>query len=474
MKDNWTEFVRRTVGPEAVDPLVGVCALIALVLLLSAYAQLPGLTVFGNDEVHYYRDFSFKLPEDGRWLNQFLHDFLRSLPPGTWAGLFLILSWLTFFRLVAAAGCNLGYAALTASTILLAYPFVEQSLWPATTIPAVAILLVAGLLVERGLPYPLLYLLSGILLFGTVQSFYFLLPLLFLGQFLPQPGTANPRWPLILGHMVWWSVGACVGVLVMSAILLQMTGHFGVQPATWRRTQPAHDLSGVVHNILYVAEAFLQRIGQLLREAGANRDGFITILGVAVLLRARTLFGMGPAFLVLTAVMAAFFAFSIPLAPLIGGRSLVAMAAAVVLLIALLPGPSSAAGRGLGALLLLTVSYGFSTHSAAYLARHEAEMRFFHDKFRALVPGDPRGYSAIALFGMMNDGAPEARLFNTPSYMHPVVYALGAREYRDCRQEDSRCNGLVEGVPIATLPFCNGQLLLSVDSNNVAIVRYRE
>ncbi|WP_295400213.1 hypothetical protein [uncultured Thiocystis sp.] len=466
-------LVPHTPGSEPANPLVGACAILALALLVSTYATLPGLTVFGHDEVHYYKDFTFKLSEDGRWLNYLLHDFLRSIPPGTWAVMLLVASWLLFFRLAVAAGFDTGYAALTTSTILLAYPFVEQSLWPATTIPAVVILLGAGILAERGVPHPFIYLLCGMLLFGTLQSFYFLVPLLFLGQFMTRQSTTTRRWSLLLGHMTWWVIGAVVGVFFMSFILLQMTGRFGVQPAAWRHTQPVRDLAGLLRNMVYVASAFYEQAAQLLRVSGADGRGFVAILALAALLRARTLFGLHPTLMVLAAVATGFFAFSIPLAPLIGSRNLVAMAAAFVLSIALLPGPSIA-GLSVGALLLLAVSYGFSANGTALLARHKAETLYFYDKFRNLVPGQPDSYSAIALFGTISDGAQEARTFNQPSYMHAVAYALGAREYRDCRQEDSRCDGLTDGEPLATLPFSRGQLLFSVDSGNVAIIRYRE
>lgn len=472
-RDRWARRTLRVVRPGAVDLLAGMCAISALVLLFSTYALLPGLTVFGNDEVHYYVDLKFKVPEDGRWLNYFLHDFLRSIPVGTWAVMLLASSWLLFFRLGISVGFEAPFAVLIASTILMAYPFLHQSLWPATTIPAVIILLVVGLFVDRGSPHSVIYLLSGVLLFGTMQSFYFLVPLFFLRQFIADQGSTTRPWPLLVNHMTWWIVGAIVGVLVMSFILWVGTGHFGVQPAAWRRVQPAHDVASFLHNTLYVARVFRDHVGYFVNETNVNGRVLAVILGVTVLLRAKALSRMYPVLLLLVAVMIAFFAFSIPLAPIMGGRSFIAMAAAIVLLIALLPG-NSAPGRSLGALLLLTISYGFSIHSVAYLAQHEARNTFFYEKFRAVIPGQPGEYSAIALFGNMSDGAPEAGLFNEPSQMHPVMYALGARRYLDCRMEDGRCKEVGEGEPRARLPFSNGELVFSVDENNVAIIRYHD
>jgi len=466
------QAVRRLWGATSPrDLFVVTAASVALILLLSAYAALPELTVFGHDEVHYYRDFGFKLREDGRWLNFLLHDFLRSIPPSTWALLFLGSCWLLFFRLARSMDFDVGYAVLVATTILLAPPFVEQSIWPATTITAVILTLLASTLMGRGLSYPVIYVLSGILLFGTMQSFYFLLPLFFLHQFAACPQGGARRWPLLLAHMGWWIVGAVAGVLVMSCILWQVTGHFGVQPAAWRRIQPVHDLAGLLRNIFYVVDAFWFHLTKLLEIAGANRGWFVATLGLAMLVRIRTLLFNYHALAILASVMLAFFVFSIPLAPCIGSRSLVAMAAAFVLFVALVPG-SSAAGQALGALLLVTISHGFSTYGESYLARHKSETTFFCEKLRELIPGHPSGYAAIALFGEMGNDAPEAFIFNKPSRMHAIVYAIGAREYRDCRLAN-RCDDLVPGKPVAVLPFARRKLQFSVDNNHVGMIRYQ-
>lgn len=448
-------------------------AMLATVLFLSAFSALPGLPVFGHDEVHYYSDFSLKLSEDGRWLNFLLHDFLRSIPPGTWASLFLALSWLLFYRLSRSLSFDAAYAALVASTVLLANPFVELALWPATAFPAVAILLAVSLLIERGMSHPLAYLLSGVLIFGTMQTFYFLMPLFFLPQFIQGTGSGESRWSLVCSHVFWWVAGSVVGVLVMSLVLWPVTGHFGPQPAEWRLTHPIQNATDLARNILYVSESFVQHVERLLRIVGVtyvNAVWFLLALLLAALLGARHLLASRQALLLLAAVLVSFFVFSIPLAPVIEQRSLVAMAAAGVLLVAFLPG-SSALGRVLVVLLLLKISHGFSVRGEFYLGRHETETAFFYEKLQALMPGHPMTYSAIALYGTMDPGKLEARTFNDPSRMHPIVIALRAPEYLDCRLE-SRCDRVGTGRRLAVLPFVNGQLEFSVDDANVGIVRY--
>jgi hypothetical protein len=269
--------------------------------------------------------------------------------------------------------------------------------------------------------------------------------------------------------MCWWVAGSVAGVLAMSFILWPMTGHFGPQPAAWRLTYPIEDLRSLLRNILYVSQTFAEQLEYFLRQGGVTK-AFILVVVLAVLLRARALLALHHAMLLLAAVVLAYFVFSIPLAPIIHQRSLVAMAAAVVLFLALFPGPS-AMGRVFGALLLLKIGHGFSVKDAAYLDLHESETTYFYAKLQELIPGLPQRYSAIALSGTMDAGRPEARIFNDPSLIHPVVMSLRATEYLDCRVE-FRCDTVGAGKQLAALPFADGQLLFSVDDRNVGIISY--
>jgi hypothetical protein len=450
-------------------------ALMALALLGSAYAVLPAIEVFGHDEVHYYSapEFWFKLGEDGRWLNYFLHDFLRSLPLWTWVALLLVTTGTLLFHLARSLGFSPAQAALPAAAILLAPPFVEQSLWPATTIPAIVVLLLAQTLIARGVAEWRVYLFAGVLGFGTLQSFYFLMPLLYLGRFLAVPAGAKP-WLLFVRHMIWWVLGAVAGVLVMSVILWLWTGRFGVQPAEWRQTQPVRDAGGLVRNILYVLDAFRVQTALLLQQAGADKRWFGLAVLALLAVRARSLPGVLPAGLMLVAVAASFFAFSVPLAPIIQSRSLVALAAAFVLALALLPGKAAGA-RLIGMLLLLMVSYCFSLSGHAYLTKHREDTAFFYYKLQQALPAPPRSYAAVALFGSMPPGTAHAFVFNDASLMRGVMSALGVPAYWDCRQgTDERCQGLA-GLPAqATQLLAGGQLAITVTSDNVAVLNYQE
>jgi hypothetical protein len=470
LRHTWLVLLQHLQASGAVHTLTSVAALLASGLLLSAFSAVPDLLVFGHDEVHYYQDMSDRLPQDGRWINLLLHDFLRSIPPATWACIFMATAWLLFYRIARSLAFDKAYAVLITSTLLLAYPFAEQVLWPATAMPALLIVLVASLAAERGIPHPPIYLLSGMLIFGTLQTLYFLLPLLFLPQFLPTPGSTERRWILLFNHMCWWVAGSVAGVLLMSLFIWMETGSFGPQPAEWRLTTPIEDVSGLIRNIRYVSSSFIDQLEILLRKGGVTWT-FIAVVALAVLLRGRALLAMPHLILLLAAVLLSFFAFSIPLAPQIHQRSLIAMAAAVVLFMALFPG-SGPIGRIFATLLLLKLGHGFSVSDETYIANRMSEGTYFYKKLEALMPGHPLSYSAIALYGSMPAERLEARVFNDPTLIHAVVIAVGATKYLDCRLLDTRCDPVGAGRQLSSLPFADGQLQFSVDENNVGIIRY--
>lgn len=450
------------------------CFALSILFLISAYQAIPTLASFGHDEVHYYTSFYFKLGEDGRWLNYFLHGFLRKISAHAWAAFFLVASWMLFFRLAISLEIKTGYAALVASTALTALPFVEQSLWPATTAPAVIVLLICSLFVHRNIAYPIIYVFAGTLIFGTLQSFYFLLPLFFLKDFLLPTSDGKNLWKLLFSHLFWWVVGAVAGVLVMSSMLWVLTGHFGVQPADWRRVQPIHDFHGVIRNVLHAIHAFSTYSVQLAKSTGADRAWFIYCIAAIIIVRFRSLTKSTAVALLIASVGAAFFVFSIPLAPIIQSRSLIALSTAFIVAIILIPG-RTVIGQIVGAILLLTVNYNNSANAADYLRKHQSVSNFYQQKIQQLLPAPIESYSAIALFGHMDGSTRIAQTFNSPPLMHGIIYAMGAKDYQDCRQGlDSRCNEIESKNIIAKIALTEGELSLSIDEKNVANIRYQQ
>jgi hypothetical protein len=429
-------------SPDTIDWVHGCCvagAALACILAVATYATLATLVTWGHDEVHYYASFEFKLVEDGRWLNFLLHDLLRSLPAPTWA-----LGWVAGWAvLLYGVARDLGRAqadsALVAATALLAVPLAEQSLWPATTAPALAILLILQWLARRKVHPAVIYLGGGAIMFGSMQSFYFLLPLFFLADQLDPQSSPATRWRRVLLHWAWWVGGAIVGVLAMSSMVWVLSGQFGVEPAAWRMTQPIEQTSDIVRNLAHVTVALTTQSIHLARTTGLSNWWIGAGIALMALTRVRDLPSALPAIAMLVAVALGFFAMSVPLAPVIQTRSLVALWTVVFVGLALLPGDSRV-GRALGTLVMVAMAWHLAIASGSYLRSFDSETRTMRDQIARTLPLPVSAYARVALFGVFPEGAPNAALYNDTPRMHGLLHAMGARDYMDCRTgADARC-----------------------------------
>lgn len=444
----------------------------SVILFISTYSILPSLNVFGHDEVHYYRDFSFKLIEDGRWLNHILHDLLRDVSLNVWSVVLPVLTWFLFFSLGMSITQNHGYSVIIASTISLSYPLIEQSLWPATSIPAVIVLLFMSYLIKQEISYLKIYLLSGVLLFGTMQNFYFLLPLFYLNYFLDEKRTVSNQWQMALKHMVYWVAGACAGVVIMFFLVYLHTGHFGVKPAPWRRIMPVHDLADLVRNIIYIKDVFWVQLEHLYRISIGNSFYIVILLFTLILFQLKHIVKSSHVVMILLAVAFSFFLFSVPLAPLIHSRSLIALTAAAILLWIVF-GKAEGVLRYLTIIVLLAVSLNYSKFGVDYFRKHQEHSEFFRAKIKNIIPSFPTSYSALALFGSIEHSFPEADIFNSPPLMRAIIYSLGVSDIWDCRERsDNRCDNLAPTTILASESFPGGNLTFSVDGDKVGIISY--
>lgn len=456
--------------PEA---LAMAAAAVVGILLLGTYAVLGAIVVWGHDEVHYYPDFGSKLVEDGRWINFLLHDLLRAQPPWTWA-LAWFAGWIALFYRAARDLALPRPESLTfACIVLLTFPFVEQVLWPATSFPALAALLLLQLATRRGLPVPAVCLVGGVAIFGSIQSFYFLLPLLFLGRLFDAEATAGERWRRFVAHMAWWIAGAAAGVLSMSIAVWALSGQFGVTPASWRDVQAIERAADLLRNLDHVGGWLEVYLRTLLASLGLGTAAIAALVAALVLARIRRLPDALPGVAMLAAVALGFFAMSVPLAPVIHGRSLLACAAAVVLAVVLLPGRGSA-GRIAGCVIGVALAWHASLVANRILREHHVDTRFVQRKLEALLPASPAAFSAIALHGSLPADDPLAPVFNEPSNMHGLVHAAGARAYLDCRiSHDPRCAAIAPPSLTQALPLGSGELWFAPGPDGLAIVGWR-
>ena len=449
-------------------------SLMCFLFVFSGYFGLPYLSVFGNDEPHYYYDFTFKLREDGRWVNFILHHYLRSISLGAWAVVLLAVAWRAFFKLSIRIVPNAACAAILSTSILLSYPMVEQSIWPSTTLPAVAILLFSAFWVERDISYKVFYIIYGILIFGSIQGFYFVAPLFYIGTLISDSVSFRDKTKIVFSHLIWWIAGAIFGVLFMSFFNYFYLGQFGVQVADWRKPQPIENFDGFLRNISYVHACFIRELHRFFDVSGlkALQHNFFFVL-VIVIFVAR-LKRLTHAALILVAIILSFFALSIPLALQIASRSLIAMNCAILFSIVILFSRTKFE-RILAMCSIIFITFNYAKHASAFIADHRYQNSFFYEKIKSLSPSNLGNYRAVALIGRIPERFPEAKIFNNPSMIHPVIFSLGARDYMDCRQDEHGvCNMFTLRGAINSIAFSGGYLKFFVDEKNIAVIVYEE
>ena len=439
--------------PLFINPLIirNLAAILSLILLFSAYYLLPGLKVFGLDEVHYYPSFEFKLMEEGRWINFMLHHGLRQMPLVTYSLLFLFCSWVVLFRIASNFSQDSRYAVIIASVLLMAPSFVHQSLWPATHFPTVITLLILTWLAEKGVSHRIIYLLGGFLLFGMMQNYYFILPLLFLGRLDSENQDAGKIGTYLFSHFFFWILGSIVGFVLALVAIFIITGQVGITPAEWRQAMPVQDFQGLIRNVFFVIQSLKAEV-LLLFMSGTNNNP-VYLLGLMLLLVFRFQFWRSglPKVIILLAVSISFFVFSIPLAAAIATRSLVALSSAIIILL-LVSSQLRHRTYWLSVFLLLWMGSNFSINAHSYLNVHKTETEFILQKIVTVLPQHPSNYNALAIFGKVDEKYKEAKLFNDGPFTRPIVLAAGFNSFWECRMSvPKECDALGKKLNLSSI-----------------------
>lgn len=190
---------------------------------LWAYAEVH---VWAQDAIDYLPNKpSYWIPGEGRWLHYWLFPLLKTIDGSI--ALFPNLLFVFLFAFIVARryARDTAYALAFAALCTEASPWTHQLMWPSTTLPSTAMLMVAALTV-RALPVGSFYVLFGSLFSGTLQHLYFVLPLLHLPLLAKTTLRENAR-TLAVRIVPAWVVGALTGYLVMLAVVYgytQLTG----------------------------------------------------------------------------------------------------------------------------------------------------------------------------------------------------------------------------------------------------------
>lgn len=343
---------RRTLGRSArLAPVP-----IALLILLATLQEYAQVRIWFEDSYVYHEEAqSYDLTALGRWLNYLLFPVLKTL--NGQAALFLNLSCLFAFAFIAARRYvgDSAYALAFAALCIQAPNLTHQLTWPLATLPATAILAVAAFTV-RALPIYAFYALFGVLLVGTFQYFYYLLPLLHL-PLLASSGLRAGFRSLTTRIVPAWVLGFLVGNLWMLAVVYAATllglgtGQIGLPLEEWRDPRPVHGLDDLMGNVakavagmqialdrLLLSIRWLPELARVLLPYGVA----IAWIALAVSGRCRHL----PAKLLFAGVAVAEFAATIPLGITLSFRAVTPLALGAAALLVLAPWISGGGGGG--------------------------------------------------------------------------------------------------------------------------------
>lgn len=198
------------------------CGLLLVFALISEWQMWSQLQCFAHDELTYIGDYKGKLATEGRWLNYLLFPILRlfngHIVSLVNAGCLFVFSWVVCRRFLSPS------ASFVAALVTLTFPPVHaMNYWATTMLPSYIVVLCAALLYNKT-PKWLLLLGSAILLNGGLATFYFFIPVLYLGE---------EKRSELLKTILWWIVAFVVGVAFAELFTFARFGHL-IQPASYR------------------------------------------------------------------------------------------------------------------------------------------------------------------------------------------------------------------------------------------------
>ncbi|MCI0500304.1 MAG: hypothetical protein L0Y61_00975, partial [Epsilonproteobacteria bacterium] len=216
-----------------------IALLFSIIFATSILYDLLQIHIYRHDSLYYITQaFYFNVfTAEGRWINYIFYP-ITTLISGRLLSFFIVLSFFYFLYIVAYRWTkNIYYAALIALLFFQIPSMYDLVMWPATAACAFIVLLLSTFLVQR-LPIYLFFIVFGILFFGTMSNFYYLLPLLYLDRLEPNDWGKNVRL-FFLKIIPAWAVGFIVGYAVAQLIIYANTGHL-MEIAQWRGPHYIH------------------------------------------------------------------------------------------------------------------------------------------------------------------------------------------------------------------------------------------
>jgi hypothetical protein len=225
------------------------------VLFLQLLIDMSNQAFWRHDALTYLDSYRMKLTSEGRWVNYFFFPVLKATPP-LLAWYIFVFVWLAFLTILFAdLSKSWIFGALCGLAVVMNGGFGSQAFWPSTMLLLPFILLATYLLVRTKLRYSV-FAASSILLFGTISSAVFILPVLWWRQIR--------CWSFLkhVGMGLFWLFIFVLGTGVAFLSVKLIAGET-LSPARWRYFNKPENTADILQNLLHIWRIFNTQINVL-------------------------------------------------------------------------------------------------------------------------------------------------------------------------------------------------------------------
>jgi hypothetical protein len=230
--------------------------IISLFPLMALLSLLLEIDVWRHDAMRYYLEpaAAWKMAHEGRWISYILFEDLRKIN----AHLSIILCLLCACVFIGSAAYSItGNRLLAFVTTMIALqspPLYMQLLWPVATLPGFVIL-ASSPLVSKYINRWWFFAIYGVLFFGTMSYFYFLLPLLFANEYIQKyPKKFSLQIKCLATELIVpWALGFIVGYFFATFIVFLYTGSWGIQLEAWRQPNLVTGIDDLLVNLINIS-----------------------------------------------------------------------------------------------------------------------------------------------------------------------------------------------------------------------------
>jgi hypothetical protein len=226
--------------------LTGSC-LILIFLFFRNILLLLDINIWRHDAIYYYESYEFKLKTEGRWINYFLFDFLKFIPPHL--SIIIRLSCIfTFFYMASfrLSGTKF-YSLFLGLSVLQMPPLYPDLLWPTIGLAGWLFLGLSSLVVDK-FKMSTFFVIFSILSFGTSSVFHFLILLLFLAPLYDESSQDTSHLSKFTQLVFLWIITFIFGFIVSNVMVYLLTGQYGMRLAYWRKPHYVTSLDDLIVN----------------------------------------------------------------------------------------------------------------------------------------------------------------------------------------------------------------------------------